>query len=230
METLSGKRWTTYCFPKVWDSMKHMVEPTVVSRQASISPSYGPKIAPARTFCKKTITTRCCCWCNNEVWCRSNDGIEWGVIWELFKWGYWLMGAVVCGGANSMMETGKKTCHKLLQRGKIGIPTVWSTFLKEATACPSLVKCNQCKTCSINHVSIRSPEWILTYLPGRRIQEWRRSACRGRRWRRAAARRRCAQPCTAAAARPVPAAPPSPTETSTCTNTRVMQEDKNLTR
>lgn len=31
-----------------------MVEPTVVSTQASSSPSYGPNIAPARMFCTMT--------------------------------------------------------------------------------------------------------------------------------------------------------------------------------
>lgn len=35
-----------------------MVEPTVVSTQASSSPSYGPNIAPAKMFCRVTSRRR----------------------------------------------------------------------------------------------------------------------------------------------------------------------------
>lgn len=51
-----------------------MVEPTVVSTQASSSPSYGPNIAPARMFCKMTNVTRCYCLCNIERSDLSHSG------------------------------------------------------------------------------------------------------------------------------------------------------------
>lgn len=82
-----------------------MVEPTVVSTQASSSPSYGPNIAPARMFCKMTNVRRCYCLCNIEVWYADliNVSIEMESK-SCLKWGHWLTGAVVCGGANSITE------------------------------------------------------------------------------------------------------------------------------
>lgn len=84
-----------------------MVEPTVVSTQASSSPSYGPNIAPARMFCGMTNITRCCL-CTTEVWYAALINGQ--------------IGAVICGGAKSMTE---KQGKKLLPRSKIGIPLLF---------------------------------------------------------------------------------------------------------
>lgn len=59
--TLSGKTWTTCCFPNAADSRKQNVEPVVVSRQANTRPSQGPNIAPANIFWRREERSIICC-------------------------------------------------------------------------------------------------------------------------------------------------------------------------
>lgn len=64
--------------------------------------------------------------------------------------------------------------------------------------------------------------------PGKRIQGWRRTACRDRRCKRAAAHSCCAPTCKTAAARQVPAARPSLRGTSTCRKSQDVHVDQKV--
>lgn len=55
-------------------------------------------------------------------------------------------------------------------------------------------------------------------LPGTRIREWQRTACKDMRYRRGAGHIQCALSCKTAGAQPVPAARPGLKGTSTCEN------------
>lgn len=85
----------------------------------------------------------------------------------------------------------------------------------------------------LRHVSIHKPQRqfeTIFNIPGMRIQEWRKTACRDMHYKRAAAHMWCAASCKTAAAQQAPSAPPSLLETSTCRNSqnKVMHVDKSV--
>lgn len=73
-----------------------------------------------------------------------------------------------------------------------------------------------CSQCLPFYPSVQTTFETIFTLPGTRIQEWQRTACRDMHYRRVAGHIQCAPSCKTAGAQQVASAPPSLKGTSTC--------------